>query len=248
LLSEEEEIKATYFYFFKRNCPDTEFGYNFPYLGPHELQMIQDAIRNDQPGKKIVIFACGIGKLALDIASCTKYIQIIAFDINGAQTQILKEKYDQLEKEKTGFNTNLTTFTADAKNLTLEQIDLISSADIVCIPNLIHFFTRTETQNLLQLVNKTLNVDGKLYLFWQPFAPRDEDKIHDFGVIKDLLPKFKLIDLKILFHTMRGQVIDGKVSNVLWTKDVYDVPSPQIRGTPETGPINYSLILWKTSE
>lgn len=217
---------------------DGEFGYNFPYLGSHELEIIKDAIRNDTSDKKIVITPSGIGRLVFDILVCTKNINVVIIDIDQEQTKVFLAKFMDFRKNNFPLNKNIKVVTRDVLKLNERELNYISNADIIAVPNLIHFFDKDKLNIFKSLIDSNLKVNGRLYLFWQPIHSPNQN--HSIEQILMMFNNFSLIDRKRLYHLMR------KIPNVVaWMRGVEDVPPGVKVGPPDKGPINVSLILEK---
>tara|TARA_B100000161_G_C33523591_1_gene402397 strand:- start:366 stop:1352 length:987 start_codon:yes stop_codon:yes gene_type:complete len=215
------------------------YGYNFPYLGIHELEIIKDAIRNDTSDKKIVIAPSGIGKLVFDILVCTKNINVVIIDLDKKQIEVFLAKFMDLRKKIT-LNTHIRVITSDVLNLSEKNLKHISNADIIAVPNLIHFFDNIKLKIFMRLIRKRLKVNGRLYLFWQPNLGQK----HSIKEVNSLLTtlNFKVIDRKRLYHQTR--TLSDRTTK--WMREVEYVPdSEESKAKVDSSPINVSLILKK---
>ena len=117
----------------------------------------------------------------------------------------------------------------------------INNADIIAVPNLIHFFSENNLNIFISLIDSNLKVNGRLYLFWQPI--HETHFSHSVEKILEMFNNFSEIDRKRLYHLMR------KIPNVVaWMRGVEDVPPGVEVGPPDKGPINVSLILEKNTK
>ena len=140
-------------------------------------------------------------------------------------------------RKKIRLNPNIKVITSDVLNLSERNLQHISNADIIAVPNLIHFFNKDKLNKFKSLIDSNLKVNGRLYLFWQPLHNTHNN--HSVEQILEMFNNFSEIDRKRLFHLMR-QILGV----VAWMRGVEDVPPSEKVGTLDN-PINASLILRK---